>query len=956
MFEYNNCNLRLTISMWERILERFIKEAQETITSVGQKENQRPEIGMFSKYQKILKSNSQLRGIFDELILFCKIKKYTECDQSLLRFNDKRKIQAKNPKEERQLFFKEFGGNIVEIMEFIDQEILPKFDENPIRTLLEIQSWNNCIMLKKDTELVQKIKRDLHQKSSILLSFWRKKLQHLHSVRSDDELGVNLKILSQFYIIRQEYQEIKTVYFKINDHQIESQDTLRPWSDFEEEIRVLGIKYAETWEAEYLQMKKHDEKAYLETVAQTLGFTHHQNDTISIQVSSKSYKLENEITEYQRLELHQAEFISWQMKEFVKNFLVFRGNSLRIKQAIQIYNSMLGKISQNLQPLIYSSKQLKDFIDFFRSNLKMGMLIFASAEVSNQFVETLHKKLIELKAKIDSTEGAFNYQKFEIKKLKNYNLITQEDLRLWKSKQINMQKAIKELVAESGDKDLAKVEKDLVAELNSSLSVCVLERATRILNRYNEFMKEKVVDGRLINKELSFDRLGTGLATAQGQNSQEQPYQEDWGFEDQMDNQDAETDVALMNSSDDKQTRQDKLAALKQEWDNELQQLIGKWSALTDISGLETDIETARETIKTIFKEMKEYFENPKDLQDSLMIAENIHKFQNQDNPNWNLMVQEIKQMRNDLDNLPSSKKLEKLKINLELYKKDCIQSILDMREEITTLLNNTLNQDIRDINNFMVGCQSMLQSKPESFGEIDQQKQEYEKVAEKYPQVEEKLKSLEPRIRMIKDLQLASSMDFNLPNLRRKWDNFSLKFSCFSQTQKTHQNNLLGQTKIELKKMDNEIEKFYQKIRNVNLSGQNANLAANLKELNQEWAEIQSSIEPQLNLIKKYDVDISDLSVLNSVLEYFKGPFKEWNYYFEFISGIEKFGREEWLSFKSDVYEFYQYILKWEKQISEDLQNDQQNSNQSKAFIQDEIKLYKEIWPAIKSMIGDGF
>lgn len=83
-------------------------------------------------------------------------------------------------------------------------------------------------------------------------------------------------------------------------------------------------------------------------------------------------------------------------------------------------------------------------------------------------------------------------------------------------------------------------------------------------------------------------------------------------------------------------------------------------------------------------------------------------------------MVQEIKQMRNDLDNLPTSKKLEKLKINLEHFKKDCVQCILDMREEITTLLNNTLNSDIREINNFMVGCQSMLQSKPETFGEID--------------------------------------------------------------------------------------------------------------------------------------------------------------------------------------------------------------------------------------------
>lgn len=186
-------------------------------------------------------------------------------------------------------------------------------------------------MLKKDTELVQKIKRDLHEKRSSLLSHWKRQLQSLNSIRSDDELGVNLKMLSQFYVIRSEYREIKAVYFRINDHESASDDTRKPWADLEEEMRVLGIKYAETWEGEYLSMKKHDEKAYLETVAQTLDFKHNSNDTINIQISSKSYKLENEVTEYHRLELHQAEFISWQMKEFIKSFLVFRGNSLRIK-------------------------------------------------------------------------------------------------------------------------------------------------------------------------------------------------------------------------------------------------------------------------------------------------------------------------------------------------------------------------------------------------------------------------------------------------------------------------------------------------------------------------------------------------------------------------------------------------------------------------------------------------
>lgn len=48
--------------------------------------------------------------------------------------------------------------------------------------------------------------------------------------------------------------------------------------------------------------------------------------------------------------------------------------------------------------------------------------------------------------------------------------------------------------------------------------------------------------------------------------------------------------------------------------------------------------------------------------------------------------------------------------------------------------------------------------------------------------------------------------------------------------------------------------------------------------------------------------------------------------------------------------------MLKWEKQIAEDLGQDNQDSNQSKAFISEEIKLFKEIWPAIKAMIGEGF
>ena len=154
MFDYNNCNLRLRLTMWENILDTFVKEAYVIIKSLRGKITGLPQFVTYQKYQKMLKSHSYLRGIYDELIRFCKIKKYTECDQSLIRFNEKRKLEAKNPKEERQMFFKEFGGNIMEIVEYVETEIMPKIEYAPIATILEIKRWNNCLSLKKDHEKV----------------------------------------------------------------------------------------------------------------------------------------------------------------------------------------------------------------------------------------------------------------------------------------------------------------------------------------------------------------------------------------------------------------------------------------------------------------------------------------------------------------------------------------------------------------------------------------------------------------------------------------------------------------------------------------------------------------------------------------------------------------------------------------------------------------------------------
>ena len=59
---------------------------------------------------------------------------------------------------------------------------------------------------------------------------------------------------------------------------------------------------------------------------------------------------------------------------------------------------------------------------------------------------------------------------------------------------------------------------------------------------------------------------------------------------------------------------------------------------------------------------------------------------------------------------------------------------------------------------------------------------------------------------------------------------------------------------------------------------------------------------------------------------------------------------KEEWISFKYQIFDFQKYVLDWEEKVKG-------KSNEPAArFIADQCAVYKDIWPGLKSMIGEGF
>lgn len=177
LFDYENCNLRLKLAMWKDILKTFQTESEQLATTFDFKVED-IFLGVYTEYIKKLASANYLRGIFDELIRYSKYYNMTEWEQKLQLFNDKRKEEKMSGKQERDYFFKEFNGCLMNILQYIDQKLMIKFEAvNPKEALVEIKKWNNIINFKKNSTEVKSLRESIAGKFGLIVDRMNNNLQ-----------------------------------------------------------------------------------------------------------------------------------------------------------------------------------------------------------------------------------------------------------------------------------------------------------------------------------------------------------------------------------------------------------------------------------------------------------------------------------------------------------------------------------------------------------------------------------------------------------------------------------------------------------------------------------------------------------------------------------------------------------------------------------------------------------
>lgn len=320
-------------------------------------------------------------------------------------------------------------------------------------------------------------------------------------------------------------------------------------------------------------------------------------------------------------------------------------------------------------------------------------------------------------------------------------------------------------------------------------------------------------------------------------------------------------------------------------------------------------------------------------------------------------LLKKVEKIQLNVDCLREEKTLaSNIVLKFDKFKEDVFRQSVEIRETIATTIRDHLTEDLRSVDTFILGAQNTLKKKPQDIKELEEIKKEYAVVMSKYKDIDAEVKGLDKKIKIMNDYGFKASGQVNLAAIRRKWDNFSMKVSGFTYVINQAENTIRKKVKGDLEKMSGDIDKFYQRILSIDLSktdnmtkDQEIEFSNQLKDIRRQWEDIQKTLGTALSEADTYNVDLSDLKSLQAVREYFKGPFAEWMVYFEFLSGIEVMEKEDWISFKYRVYDFQKYVLEWEEKT-------RGSKGSSSKFIYEQCMLYKDIWPALKSMIGEGF
>ncbi|XP_068612804.1 cytoplasmic dynein 2 heavy chain 1 isoform X2 [Brachionichthys hirsutus] len=322
----------------------------------------------------------------------------------------------------------------------------------------------------------------------------------------------------------------------------------------------------------------------------------------------------------------------------------------------------------------------------------------------------------------------------------------------------------------------------------------------------------------------------------------------------------------------------------------------------------------------------------------------------------WERNFKALKTRGKESERLPSQEKVDCITINCEPIKSvidDFIQRLFDM---LLLALKKSIQGHTQAIDSFVSESMEALSTRPETMEEIGAIRGKYIQIEACIPEILPQFQCAEEKNRLLRAVA-GAGLD-SLSSLRAKWDKLELVMEShqlmIKEQVEVMRSNAAGHIdayRADLERFKARWDQLKPKDEMLETDDHAALLAClqTIKDKQQEFQDLELVRSKLLEDCSCFDLEAPDFSLAEETKRDMEECREIWGLYEEWQQGFTEKAQEDWITFRSKVYVFEEFLFSWQDRLRK-----LEQPTAMSVKLQGEVDKYKNMIPVLKYVRGE--
>ena len=303
---------------------------------------------------------------------------------------------------------------------------------------------------------------------------------------------------------------------------------------------------------------------------------------------------------------------------------------------------------------------------------------------------------------------------------------------------------------------------------------------------------------------------------------------------------------------------------------------------------------------------------------------------------------------------MPDVHKIDCFNISIGPLKKSIEGMLEALKDGLIMTLKSSIKKDKGNVDEFLQKGMSVLTAKPQSVEEISKAKSEAVRIAGEKDDIKDVYKECIIKNKMLRQL---AGQNVEISDVESRWANLEMTLSAFNELIEEQKNVVKTEIDSRIIKLNQDIEKFYArwsalkpKERDQIDRNSAKEIALKMKEWREDWSVLEKRITDSIRDSEHFSMPVPRFSYYQEIQTELVQQEEDWKFYETFSTELEEMEKEDWLSFRSKIYIFQDFLGAWAERIKSRERSIVTN------YLRGSVEKYKKGYPIYKQIVGDAF